>query len=156
MVGNACDSALEAAVHCSDRLQLVPGENVKESGLDVRSTVDDDIRPRRTEIPGKPDHLSLWEARHSVAHHGCRGTLVPRDDLEAGTQRMESTRIKAGWTDERQRCDPSRMRLREVRNIRGHGRREVSASDSQMVEDLCKTVSHRKICFCCHPLTSSI
>jgi hypothetical protein len=58
--------------------------------------------------------------------------------------------------DERQRCDPSRMRLREARNIREHGRHEVSVSDSQMVEDLCKTVSHRQICFCCHPLTSSI
>jgi hypothetical protein len=48
------------------------------------------------------------------------------------------------------------MRLREARNIRQHGRREVGALDPQMLEHLCKTVSHRKICFCCHPLTSSI
>jgi hypothetical protein len=48
------------------------------------------------------------------------------------------------------------MRLRESRNIRQHGGRKVSALDPQVVEHLAETVGHRKICFCCHPLTSFV
>jgi hypothetical protein len=48
------------------------------------------------------------------------------------------------------------MRLREASDIRQHGRRKVGALDPQMVEHLCETVGHRKICCCCHPLTSII
>jgi hypothetical protein len=48
------------------------------------------------------------------------------------------------------------MRLREARDIRQHGGRKVGVFDPQMVEHLRKTVGHRKICCCCHLLTSLI
>jgi hypothetical protein len=91
-----------------------------------------------------------------LAYHRRRGTLVTRNDHEPGAQRTERIRIKAGWTDERQRCDPFRMRLREARDIRQHGGRKVGALDPQMVENLYETVGHRKICFCRHVPTPSL
>jgi hypothetical protein len=79
--------------------------------------------------------------------------LVTRNDYEPGAQRTKVTRIKARRTDECQRCDSLRVRLREAGNIRQHRGREVGALNPQMIEHLRKTVGHTNICCCCHPLT---
>jgi hypothetical protein len=47
------------------------------------------------------------------------------------------------------------MRLREARDIRQQGGREVGPFDTQMAEHLRQTVGYRKICSCCHALASS-
>lgn len=61
--------------------------------------------------------------------------LVTRDNQQPAAQRSE-TRIQAGRTDKRQRCDTFRMRLRQARDIRQHGSREVGATDPEMIKDL--------------------
>jgi hypothetical protein len=48
------------------------------------------------------------------------------------------------------------MCLRQARDIRQHGGGKVGTLDPQMVEHLCKTVGHGKICCCWHPFTSFI
>jgi hypothetical protein len=130
-------------------------QKVEDGGADLLCALGDGVRPWRTEIPAEPDHGGFWKARHGLAHHGPRPPLVARNDQEAGAERPKGTRIKAGWTDERQRRDAFWMRLHEARDIRQHGDREVGPFDPHMAEYLCQTVGYGKICSCCHTLASS-